>query len=195
MGWETLNTFNIEPIWGQAQQVKGGWTTIVSVATSGKEQRRSRWMRPLSDIAYKFDLHYPRIKDQLLAFFNARKGAYEKFWLPSFRRETYLTQGANIGTSYLYVTTTEFFTITSDLNGNFVTVRSKDNLKMNTRLVTNIDVDSGKPRLTISPALDATFDSGNFVEVTYKVRFGSDTLDEAITIYTLEAEVDFREIK
>jgi hypothetical protein len=195
MGYETLSIFNFEPVFGEAQQARGGWTTEVSTSESGKEYRRSRWTRPISNFSFQFDLHYPRIADLLLAFYTARKGAYEKFWLPSFRRETFLVYQATLGVAYIDVRNPDFFSIVSDLNGNFVSVRTVDNSKIYIGQVTGITNYSGYSRMAVSPSVNATFPPNSLVEVAFKARFSSDVLEEAITVYSHVITSEFREVK
>jgi hypothetical protein len=193
MIYDSSPVFTFEPEWGVAQTVKDNWTTIVAASESGKEQRRNRWSRPQGSFSLQFDLHYPKVKDELLSFYTARKGAYEKFWLPSFRRDSRLTAPYNSAGAVFYVDNVTPFSATLGARGNDLIIRTLRNDAMFTGRVLSI-VEGTKMITLISGGGSTIFPVGSSVEPLYLARFDSDTLDEAIRIYSVTASIEFKEV-
>jgi hypothetical protein len=72
---------------------KQQYSTIISTFENGMEQRRQRYQRPIGSWTFNYSasLMSPttmsKIGDEILAFFNDTKGAYDNFFLPSWELE------------------------------------------------------------------------------------------------------------
>lgn len=153
------------------------WDTGIQSAVSGKEVRMARRSRPV----WLFSLSYEVLRggsqytevQQLMAFFNARQGAYDSFLLNDTSDNTATTQSIGTGDG---VTTT--FQLLHAINGwsEPIGYAPSPNLYVNGAQTTAFTCTDGlNVTFTTAPAANATITwSGTFY---YRVRFTRDTME------------------
>lgn len=85
-------TFNYQ--YKRAYQVSSQWNTIIDDVYSGGEQRRNMWSSARKKWVLEFDKNNTDA-NAIMAFFNARKGRYEKFYWTW--QDTHPVTGENMG--------------------------------------------------------------------------------------------------
>jgi len=161
---------------------------------NGIDQRRLASGREIGSwkFNYKIALYNiataKQVKDQIWAFFKARKGSYDNFYLPSWQTEAKLasnyTSGSNLVIDVNPATDLEFSQTLGD-QGNFlyicenmaVTHPISTGLKHEVRRITNI---SGAT-ITIASALSYTYTTHAKVMKAYRVNFASDTMPRSFS--------------
>lgn len=155
------------------------WTTL-SVRLGVGEQSSPLQTRPLIDLTFTYRNHYSVAEiDELLQFFNDRKGGHQAFIVPSWIKDGRLTTNYVIGASTLGVTHTHRFTASPASISNFVVVGKKTGpftWHMSTSRISSI----ASNMLYLTTPFSNTFAADDFVYVGYKVKFQDDTLLRSI---------------
>ncbi|MDQ6989193.1 MAG: DUF2460 domain-containing protein [Mariprofundaceae bacterium] len=173
------------------------WRTDVQQMDSGHEQRRTVWSIPLVDLTFDFKQAFENGElDDLLAFYDARKGAFESFTVPSWAYDAQLTADYSPPGTTLEVTNTARFTTSATSIGNLIVVGRRTSVSswvMESVRVAGLTATS----ITLASALNTFYNTNDFVYVGYLVRFSSDSLNREIIAGKahISSEVTFKGVR
>jgi len=148
----------------------------VHVGSNGVE-RRTKGLGPASDISSnRRSLVYTMNADDnvtdvdtVKAFFEARDGMYEAFFMPSFKIDTTITASVSSGTTLTVADSSVFQASIDNGYGNWIVVWDVDNDSGEARRVTAIP--GGGVTVTINQAITGSYVSGDYVEIAILGRF------------------------
>ena len=141
-------------------------------------------------------------QDEILAFFEARYGGYDNFYLPSFELESKVVSAATTSITINQDATLLGFSKTAGVYGNiiylcnrlYVGLETVSTLKYSIHSISNISGTSNVT-LTITPAITiADFPAGSYIMKACKVNFLNDELTRAFdSPYTWASDIEFVE--
>jgi len=191
--------------------VETEWDTIITGFSNGTEHRRNRRGREVG--YWKFNYMAAvicgytknKLQDDILSFFNSRKGAYDNFWLPSWELEFKTTGSANAKTELWFTQDPELlgFTTTAGDQGNYLYVCNRycttfdpdfsiSHEVKRISAITKFDADNWY--ITIVGTLTNDYSNGARVQKAYKVRFVNDKLKRGFKCpWVWEEDLQFKE--
>ncbi len=179
------------------------FSTIKTQFENGNEQRRARRSRAIGAWNFTFKMGTMQnqlakhLKDQIRAFFSARKGSYDNFWLPSWEIECKIISQASSNTLSLNIDALDGdFSDTIGDPGNHIYICSNYAIGLNTGVtheIKRIQSISGTT-LTLADSLTNTYAAGCVVMKASKVVFTEDVLSRSFNNpYAWEAAISFTE--
>ena len=183
---------------------------------NGMEQRGLISERELNSFTFEYKtavndgVQVSKLADEIKAFWRARQGRFDNFFLPSWKLETKLSSGASIGASSISVHIGTGSTTPDQLGfsevttgpGNFIYIaqgftRHFEATSINcVRAITEwTHVGSGIYTFNIDSTLTQSFSAGSYVMPAYRVFFDMDELPHTMDIpdavtYTLQFKED-----
>src|SRR3989304_7990778 len=95
-----MELFNWPPQFHEEWKNQEQWKTVVSIFENHVPQRRSQWSRQYGKWNFIFSKEVStNYADSIMDFFNARKGRFESFYLPSWKGEFRLANNYTSGSS------------------------------------------------------------------------------------------------
>lgn len=171
-----------------------GWNTNVVGFDSGVEQRSKLWSRKKVDIQMSFAQAFEAGQvDALVEFFDARRGRFESFSIPSWTNDGRVVGNYASGSQIGLNTLARFSTVASS-SGNLMIVGKRTSSSpftwvMESRRISSI---SGNT-ITMASALNTAFPDGSFVYVGRVVRFAEDKLVRQVHagVVYVSPDIDF----
>jgi len=181
------------------------YNTLISQFENGMTQRRNRFGREIGTWKFTYQMALIsstamlRLQDSIIAFFKARKGSYDNFYLPSWEYECRYVERDGTNRIITVTTTTEGvsgdmtklgFSTTLGAQGNYVCVCDKWGGNAEVRRITALGTNS----ITVDTALTGTYGTTALVMKAYKVYFESDELERSWnTPFAWDKEITFIE--
>ncbi|MHA1385849.1 MAG: hypothetical protein ACTSR3_19020 [Candidatus Helarchaeota archaeon] len=169
------------------------FATLITEYENGVEQRRNLWAKDKLLCEYSYNREEYQNYDKVLIFFENRQGMYDDFYLPVWRRISYLTTPAS-GASII-VSDTDQFSVTGGVRGNDIFIQqSHDIEKYDVISIDSLGATAGLVYLDSS--LTYTYPSQTFVYVAMKARFAEDVFSaDYFSKAAFELNLRFVEVK
>lgn len=154
------------------------WQTVAIEMESGHEQRRTAWAIKKVDLTLTFRQAFENGElDDFIAFFDARKGAFESFTIPSWIDDARLTADYTPPSTTLQVSSADRFTTDATSIGNLIVVGKFDTTTNKWVMESTRIAAMNGTTLTLTSALSTVYSTNDYVYVGYLVRFANDTLN------------------
>jgi len=163
---------------------------LISTSIGGYEQRKlkSERSRRIWTYTFKKRVESDAFEEEIMDFYEARKGVYGSFYLPSFMQETKLSDDYTAGQTTISVNSSIKFTDTKGERGNYLCIEKSGEFEVSR--ITDI---SGNV-ITIETAFNNNYSSGSYVHRAYKVRFLDSLERNSIFNVAYTAEIKFQEV-
>ena len=184
--------FTFEPDLVEPRDYSSTWNTISTPFDSGTSQFQQEWSRNINEFRFIYrGFHEDSRWNLIEAFFNARRGRGDNFYLPSWREETKLTTPYTTGVG-LDLTNTIFFSAIAGKPGNIIHIKHPNGTPEEVGQVAEIV--SGV-HLNLVSELTYDFPTDTIVQRGYLVRFLVDKMPSLkyMGMDIFEIEFIFRE--